>query len=60
MLKVHWRLAIYATLLMTAFNFFSHSTQDLYPTLLEVERGFSPGTVGTIAVIYNIGAILGV
>jgi SHS family lactate transporter-like MFS transporter len=58
-LKAHWRLAIYAILLMTAFNFFSHSTQDLYPTFLEVERGFSPGTVGTIAVIYNIGAILG-
>jgi SHS family lactate transporter-like MFS transporter len=58
-LKVHWRLAIYAILLMTAFNFFSHSTQDLYPTFLEVEHGFSPGTVGTIAVIYNIGAILG-
>jgi SHS family lactate transporter-like MFS transporter len=58
-LKAHWRLAIYAILLMTAFTFFSHSTQDLYPTFLEVERGFSPGMVGTIAVIYNIGAILG-
>jgi SHS family lactate transporter-like MFS transporter len=44
---------------MTAFNFFSYSTQDLYPTFLEVEHGFSSGTVGTIAVIYNIGAILG-
>jgi MFS transporter, SHS family, lactate transporter len=41
-LKAHWRLAIYSILLMTAFNFFSHSTQDLYPTFLEVERGFSP------------------
>ncbi|HVH81800.1 MAG TPA: MFS transporter [Stellaceae bacterium] len=58
-LKTHWRLAIYAIVLMTAFNFFSHSTQDLYPTFLEVERGFSPGTVGAIAVIYNVGAILG-
>jgi SHS family lactate transporter-like MFS transporter len=58
-LKAHWRLAIYAILLMTAFNFFSHSTQDLYPTFLEVEHGFSPGMVGTIAVIYNIGAVLG-
>jgi SHS family lactate transporter-like MFS transporter len=41
-LKVHWRLAIYAILLMTAFNFFSHSTQDLYPTFLEVECGLGP------------------
>jgi SHS family lactate transporter-like MFS transporter len=58
-LKAHFGLAVYATLLMTAFNFFSHSTGDLYPTFLEVEHGFSPHTIGIIAVIYNIGAILG-
>jgi len=50
---------IYVVLLMTAFNFFSHGTQDLYPTFLEVQRGFQPETVGIIVVIYNIGAILG-
>ena len=27
---------LYAMLLMTAFNFFSHGTQDLYPTFLQV------------------------
>jgi MFS transporter, SHS family, lactate transporter len=57
--KAHWGLAIYAVCLMTAFNFFSHSSQDLYPTFLQVDHGFSPHTVGTIAVIYNVGAILG-
>jgi SHS family lactate transporter-like MFS transporter len=55
----HWRLGIYAVILMTAFNFFSHGTQDLYPTFLQVEHKLSPHAVGTIAVIYNIGAILG-
>jgi len=58
-LKSHWRLGIYAVLLMTAFNFFSHGTQDLYPTFLEVQHGFSPHEVGLIAVIYNTGAIIG-
>jgi SHS family lactate transporter-like MFS transporter len=58
-LKSHWRLGIYAVLLMTAFNFFSHGTQDLYPTFLQVQHGFSPHTVGLIAVVYNIGAIIG-
>ncbi len=58
-LKAHWRLGLYAVLLMTAFNFFSHGTQDLYPTFLEEQHGFSPQTVGLIAVVYNIGAILG-
>jgi len=57
--RSHWRLGIYAILLMTAFNFFSHGTQDLYPTFLQVQHGFSPHEVGLIAVIYNIGAIIG-
>ncbi len=57
--KSHWRLGIYAVLLMTAFNFFSHGTQDLYPTFLQVQHGLSPHEVGLIAVIYNIGAIIG-
>ena len=58
-LQSHWRLGIYAVLLMTAFNFFSHGTQDLYPTFLQVQHKFSPHEVGLIAVIYNIGAIIG-
>jgi len=58
-LKAHWRLGLYAVLLMTAFNFFSHGTQDLYPTFLEEQHGFSPHAVGLIAIVYNIGAILG-
>jgi SHS family lactate transporter-like MFS transporter len=55
----HWRLAIYAVLLMTAFNFFSHGTQDLYPTFLQVQHNYSTHEVSLIAVIYNIGAIIG-
>jgi MFS transporter, SHS family, lactate transporter len=57
--RSYWRLGIYAVLLMTAFNFFSHGTQDLYPTFLEVQHKLSPHEVGLIAVIYNIGAIIG-
>jgi len=52
-------LFVFSIFLMTAFNFFSHGTQDLYPTFLQVQHHLSPHTVGAIAVIYNIGAILG-
>jgi MFS transporter, SHS family, lactate transporter len=58
-LRSHWRLGIYAVLLMTALNFFAHGTQDLYPTFLQVQRGLDPHTVGLIAIVYNIGAIVG-
>jgi SHS family lactate transporter-like MFS transporter len=58
-LRGRWGLFFYVVLLMTAFNFFSHGTQDLYPTFLQVEHGLSPHAVGIIAIIYNIGAMLG-
>jgi MFS transporter, SHS family, lactate transporter len=58
-LRGHWMLALYAIALMTAFNFFSHGTQDLYPTFLQKQLGFSAGTTSAIAIVYNIGAILG-
>jgi SHS family lactate transporter-like MFS transporter len=58
-LRDHWPIAIYSILLMTAFNFFSHGTQDIYPTFLQTQHHFDTHTTGTIAIIYNIGAILG-
>src|SRR5262249_30126910 len=47
-LKSHWKLGLYAVALMTAFNFFSHGTQDLYPTFLQVQQKLSPHAVGVI------------
>lgn len=55
----HWVLFIYAIVLMTAFNFMSHGTQDLYPTFLERQRGLGVGTVSLVTIIANVGAILG-
>src|ERR1700722_9306671 len=58
-MKGRWKLFIYVILLMTAFNSFSHGTQDIYPTFRQVQEKLLPQTVSTIAVIYNLGAILG-
>jgi SHS family lactate transporter-like MFS transporter len=58
-LRRHWQLALYAIVLMTAFNFFSHGTQDLYPAFMQSQRHFDHATVSVIAIVYNIGAIIG-
>jgi MFS transporter, SHS family, lactate transporter len=58
-LRGHWGLFLYVIILMTAFNFFSHGTQDLYPTFLQAQHKFSPGIVGMIAIAANLGAIAG-
>lgn len=58
-LQEHWRLFGYAVLLMTAFNYMSHGTQDLYPTFLQKQRGLAVNQTASIAIIYNLGAICG-
>jgi MFS transporter, SHS family, lactate transporter len=49
----------FLVLLMFAFNSFSHGGQDLYPTFLTKDHKFAPQTVGFIAIIANIGALIG-
>ena len=48
---------------MTAFNWMSHGTQDVYPTFLKETdnggAGLAASTALIIAIIYNIGAIIG-
>ncbi|MBW8755261.1 MAG: MFS transporter [Sphingomonadales bacterium] len=58
-LASNWKLALYLIVLMTAFNFFSHGTQDLYPTFLQKQHGFDTHTTGTLTMIMNVGALTG-
>ncbi|MFC0433412.1 MFS transporter [Kutzneria buriramensis] len=57
------RRFVYLVLLMTAFNWMSHGTQDVYPTFLKATEsggaGLSAATASWIAIIYNIGAMIG-
>src|SRR5271169_2469178 len=55
----HAGIFLFLIVLMFAFNSFSHGTQDLYPTFLQKNLDFTPKTVSFIAIIYNIGALLG-
>ena len=57
--RQHGLLFIYAVLLMTAFNYMSHGTQDLYPTFLEKQRGFGVSAKSAITIVYAFGAICG-
>jgi MFS transporter, SHS family, lactate transporter len=57
--KQNWKSAMYLVLLMTLMMFLSHGTQDLYPDFLRSTRGASAHTISYIAILYNIGAVLG-
>jgi len=50
---------LFLVALMTAFNSFSHGTQDMYPTFLQRDHGLSPAHVGLLVMVGNIGALAG-
>lgn len=53
------RSVIYLVILMTFMMFLSHGTQDLYPDFLKHSRGIAATTVPYVAILYNIGAVIG-
>jgi len=54
------KLAVYGVLMMAAFNFFSHGTQDIYQkAFLAKQLHFTHAQIATTGIIFNIGAILG-
>lgn len=58
-IKRHSGLVIYAVVMMAAFNFFSHGTQDLYKSFLSVDRRLPAPTVTTILIFMNLAAMGG-
>jgi len=59
-LSRNWRLVAYGIVLMTAFNFFAHGSQDAYPNLfLKVQRHFDTHLSSLITALANVGAICG-
>jgi SHS family lactate transporter-like MFS transporter len=58
-LAEHRGLFGYLVLLMTFMMFLSHGTQDLYPDFLKSARGIAPATVSYVAILYNVGAVVG-
>jgi MFS transporter, SHS family, lactate transporter len=55
----HWPRFIYLVVLMTFMMFLSHGTQDLYPDFLQEVHKIATSTRANIAIIYNIGAVVG-
>jgi len=58
-LRKNFPMFAYLCVFLAAMSFVSHGTQDLYPTFLEKQRGLGPHHVAEIAIIYNVGAVLG-
>lgn len=57
--KTEWLMIIYLIMMMSGFNFMSHGSQDLYPTMLVKQFKVTPNERTIILVIVNLGAMLG-
>src|SRR5271165_224754 len=55
----NWKRFAYLVVLMTFMMFLSHGTQDLYPDFLHEVHGVAQAMCANIAIIYNIGAVIG-
>jgi len=55
----HWKIFLYMVVLMTAMNLASHGTQDLYPTFLERQWGFTVERKNLFSAFSMVGAIIG-
>ncbi len=58
-MRGHWPRFFYVLLLMTAFNMFSHGSQDMYPTFLKRQMHFDTRLVSVLTIVLNLGAIAG-
>ncbi len=55
----HGRSFVYLIALMILMLCLAHGTQDLYPDFLKTSHGLSEATVSYIAILYNVGAVIG-
>ncbi len=55
----HWKLMLYLMVFMMAMNLAAHGTQDMYPTFLLRQRGFTVSQRSLATAISMIGAIVG-
>jgi MFS transporter, SHS family, lactate transporter len=57
--KNYFPTLAYLVLLMACFNAFSHGSQDMYPTFLQVQHGFSTSETSIVVIVMNLGALTG-
>lgn len=57
--RTEWLMFIYLVVLMSIYNFMSHGSQDLYPTLLVKQHNVGPDRKTVLMVVVNLGAMAG-
>lgn len=59
MLKNEWRLCVYCIILMTWFNFYSHTSQDSYTTFMIEQKELDNNAASRASIWMKVGACVG-
>ncbi|CCH43335.1 Carboxylic acid transporter protein [Wickerhamomyces ciferrii] len=59
LIQKHWVMFVYLILLMTGPNYLTHASQDLYPSMLRQQLGFSENAITVAVVVSQLGACVG-
>ncbi|MGH9807655.1 MAG: MFS transporter, partial [Terriglobia bacterium] len=58
-IRAHLPVFLFMVVLMACFNAFSHGSQDMYPTFLQVQHGYDTHITSAIVIVMNLGALTG-
>ena len=59
MLRSEWKMFVYCCLLMTWFNYYSHTSQDSYTTFMLTQKGLDNSGSSRASIIMKTGACVG-
>ncbi|KAK0652594.1 major facilitator superfamily domain-containing protein [Cercophora newfieldiana] len=59
MLRKEWKMCVYCTILMTWFNYYSHTSQDSYTTFMMEQKELENSPASRASIIMKVGACVG-
>lgn len=59
MIRKEWRMSIYCIILMTWFNYYSHTSQDSYTTFMLTQKGLDNKHASIASILMKTGACVG-
>lgn len=59
MLGQEWKMCVYCVILMTWFNYYSHTSQDSYTTFMLTQKGLDNQQASRASILMKTGACVG-
>jgi len=57
--RQYWPMFLYCVLFTSAYNWMTHSIQNIYPSYLKIQKGFTSREASLATIVGRCGAIIG-